>query len=118
MTKAAQSLFIFGIYALLTGTAFIVAPETLLSMMQLPAMPSGWARVVGLLALVIGTYDIVAARAGFLTFIKASVWVRLAFAGAAILLYLFGQMPVGVILLGAVDAAGAIWTAFALNARR
>ncbi len=118
MTKAARSLFFFGIYALITGTAFLVAPATLLSLMQLPAMPNGWARVVGILALVIGTYDIIAARAGFLPFIKATVWVRFAFAGAAVLLYLFGQMPVSVIALGAVDAAGAIWTSIALNARR
>jgi hypothetical protein len=118
MSKAARSLFVFGLYAILAGTAFIAVPEPLLSVMHLPPLPTGWARVIGLLALVIGTYDIVCARAECQAFIRASVFTRSAFAVAAALLVIVGQMPASMILLGAVDAAGALWTAIALRARQ
>jgi hypothetical protein len=115
MSKAARSLFIFGLYAILAGTALIAVPEPLLSLMHLPPIPTGWARVIGLMALVIGTYDIACARAECLAFMRASVFTRTAFAVAAAFLVIVGQMPIPMILLGAVDAAGALWTAVALK---
>lgn len=117
MTKAAKSLFIFGIYAVLTGLAFVAVPETLISTLHLPAISSGWARAIGLLVLVIGTYDIVSARAESMPLIRASVFVRLGFAVGITLLVIVGQMPISTMPLGAIDAAGAIWTAFALKSR-
>lgn len=86
--------------------------------MQLPPLPAGWARVIGLLTLVIGTYDLVSARAEAIAFIRASVYVRLGFAVGAALLVFVGQMPPALLMLGAVDAAGAIWTAFELKRAR
>ena len=85
----------------------MVAPDSLLALLQLPARPAGWARVIGLLTLVIGTYDFISARAEARAFIRASVYVRLGFAVGAVLLVLLGQMPPALLLLGAVDAAGA-----------
>lgn len=94
MTKPAKSLFIFGIYAVITGLAFIIAPDAVFSLLHLPPIPSGWARVIGLLALVIGTYDIVSGRTEFMPLIRASVFVRLGFAAGIILLVIVGQMPI------------------------
>ena len=113
MTKAAKSLFIFGIYAVLAGLAFVAVPEALISTLHLPAISSGWARAIGL----IGTYDIVSARAESMPLIRASVFVRLGFAVGITLLVIVGQMPISTMPLGAIDAAGAIWTAFALKSR-
>lgn len=118
MTKAAQSLFVFGLYAILAGTTFLVVPESALSLLHLPPLPAGWARFIGLLALVIGTYDLVCARAGCLAFIRASIFTRTAFAVATVLLAITGQMPASIILLGTIDAAGALWTALALRSRQ
>jgi hypothetical protein len=115
MGKAAQSLFVFGLYAWVAGAAFIVAPESVLSLLHLPTMPAGWTRIVGFMALVIGTYDIVCARAGCGVFIKASIFTRLGFALGVAGLVQLGQMPGSTIFIGAVDAAGAIWTAIALR---
>ena len=70
---------------------------------------------MGLLSMVIGTYDMVCGKAGIQAFIKASVYVRLGFALGASLLLLFGQMPVTIFLLGIVDALGSLWTVIALR---
>ena len=115
MSKAAQSLFVFGLYAVLAGTAFLAVPEPLLAMMHLPPLPAGWARIIGLMALVIGTYDIACARAECVVFMRASVFTRIAFAVGAGFLVVIGQMPIPMLLLGAIDAAGALWTAVALK---
>jgi len=115
MTKSGRSLFYFGIYVVFTGLLFITIPETFISLNQLPTMPSGWSRVIGLLALVIGTYDILCGRGDIKMLIRASVYVRFGFAIGIAALVAFGQMPVTLLALGAVDALGAVWTAMALQ---
>ena len=115
MTHSGKSLFYFGIYVVSTGLLFIVMPESLISLLHLPVITTGWARVVGLLALVIGTNDIYCGKIDLKPFIKVSIYVRLGFALGAILLVVFEQMPITVILFGAVDALGSLWTAIALK---
>lgn len=115
MTQSGKSLFYFGIYEVFIGLLLIAIPDTLLSLVNLPALPLGWARVIGLLAMVIGNYDIVCGKANFQPFIQASMYVRVGFFIGTILLVLFQQMPITAILFGVVDAAGALWTAIALK---
>ena len=115
MTKSGKSLFYFGIYVVFTGLLFIVIPETFISLNQLPTMPTGWSRVIGLLALIIGTYDILCGKGDIGLLIKASVYVRFGFAIGVTLLVVLGQMPITLIALGALDALGAFWTKMALE---
>jgi len=115
MSRPARSLFVFGIYILIVGVALVVIPAPLVSLLRLPPATVGWARVVGLLTIVIGAYDVTGSRAECLTYIRASIPVRFGFAAGTIVLVLLGQMPFTIALLGATDIAGALWTAFALR---
>ncbi len=115
MNYSAKTVFYFGIYLVCTGLLFILIPEQIISLLQLPSTPAGWSSVVGLLALVIGAYYIFCGKANSEAFIKATLYVRWAFAIGATLLFVVGQMPVSIILFGGVDALGAIWTAMALK---
>ena len=115
MTKSGSTLFYFGIYVALTGFLILFVPDTLTSMMHLPAITNGWSGVIGLLALVIGAYDIFSGRNDIQPFIKASVYIRIGFTIGTILLVVFQQMPPALILLGGVDTLGALWTAMALK---
>lgn len=115
MTRAAKSLFIFGIYVVAMGLLFVTVPVLAVTLLKLPQAPAGWGRTVGLLALVIGSYDIVSARSEALANIRASIPVRFAFATGTVLLVASGEMPVTLLPLGAIDAAGAIWTMLALR---
>lgn len=118
MSRPARSLFAFGIYVLLVGAAFLAIPAPLMAALRLPPASPGWGRLIGLLALVIGTYDVVAAWAESLLYIRASVFVRFGFAAGVTLVVLLGEMPPSLLPLGAIDLAGAIWTMFALKATR
>ncbi len=115
MTASGKSLFYFGIYAVGAGLLFITIPDKLISLTRLPLIPAGWASVIGMLALVIGTYDIFCGHSNIKSFIKISVYTRLGFASGTLLLFVFQQMPAAVILFGSVDALGAIWTMLALK---
>lgn len=115
MTPSGKSLFYFGIYVASTGILLIMIPDIFTALTHLPPMPTGWSSVVGLLTLVIGTYDILCGKGDIKPLIKASIYVRLGFALGTILLVASGEMPITLILLGLIDALGALWTAMALK---
>lgn len=115
MTKAGKSLFVFGIYVLLLGLLFVCLPGTLLSLMNLPALVPGWARVIGLLALIVGTFDVIAGRQNLDAIVRGSVYTRLCFATGIALLVLAKEMPPVAFLFSGIDTAGAVWTALALK---
>ncbi len=117
MSQAAKSLFVFSLYAIVMGLAFLAVPEILISILKLPPLSSGWARAIGLLVLVIGVYENVSARSESLPMIKASVYARFGFALGMLILIGVGQMPVAALPLALIDAAGASWTQFALKSK-
>lgn len=77
-------------------------------MLQLPELSSGWTRLIGLLASVVGIYYIV--NAAYLPFAKASVVVRSMFAVGVFLLFITKQLPFAILNFGFMDIIGAIWT--------
>lgn len=115
MTKSAKSVYYFGFYVLLTGIIIVAIPDQFVSLLKLPQISAGWARVIGLLAIIIGTYDILNGRNNVKPLIKASVYVRLVFFLGVMILFATGQMPKEIIPLGAIDLIGAIWTALAIK---
>ena len=115
MPPAARSLFAFSIYVLAASASFLVAPSTMVGLLRLPPVGDGWIRVVGLMGLVIGAYDLVGSRANLLPYIRASVWTRAGFAAGMTLLVALGQMPPTALGFAIMDAAGAAWTAKALH---
>ena len=62
MSKAALSMFVFGIYVILLGIILMVVPNALLAIFGLPATTEVWVRVVGMLVFLIGYYYIRASR--------------------------------------------------------
>lgn len=115
MTNAAKSIFYFGFYVLLIGVLLLAVPKTFLSTLMLPDVPEGWARIIGLLAIIIGVYDTVSGRNNLMPAIKASVYLRFFFFAGILLLIIAEQMPKEALPLGIIDAVGAVWTLIALR---
>lgn len=115
MTKSAKSLYYFGFYVLLTGLIICIMPDKFVSLLKLPEVPAAWARVIGLLAIIIGLYDILNGRNNVKPLIRASVYIRILFFLGILALFLSGQMPKEILPLGIIDLLGATWTAFALR---
>lgn len=116
MSKAGFSLFVFGLYMLFVAElGFMLVPDILSNAFGLSVGHDFWMRVVGLLASIIGAYYILAARAGMEGFYLWTVPARYYAAAFLLLMFVLGKIESGVLLLAAVDAAGATWTWIALR---
>ncbi len=110
MSKTAFTIKAFGCYLLVLGLALILVPNLLLSLFGVPQTTEVWIRVVGMVVLTEGIYYWAAAESEAMSFFRASVYARplvlLGFAAFA----LFDFASPMLVLFGAVDAAGALWT--------
>jgi hypothetical protein len=115
MSKIAKSLFVFGIYMLVLGVIVVVAPNFLLSLFHVPTTNEVWIRVVGMLVIFLGIYDIVAAKGEHKLLIVWSIPVRFSVIVFFAVFVVAGLAPPILLLFGAIDSAGAIWTWSALR---
>jgi len=115
MSRSARSVFVFGVYLVAVGLALIAFPNPLFTLLRLPASHEIWPRVVGVLALVLAHYYIQAARHEVVAFFRWTVSARIMVFVVFTAFVLLGLAPVPLALLGAVDLAAALWTAWALR---
>ena len=115
MSAAARSVFVFGLYLMALGVVLLFAPNMLLGAFGMPSTTEVWIRVVGMLVLVIGFLDVVAGRTELVPLFRASVLARGLVPVVFGAFVIEGWAPVQLLLFGAVDLAGAVWTAVALR---
>lgn len=115
MTRAARSIFLFGIYLVATGLILAVVPNALLSLLRLAPATEPWIRVLGIPVGVMGAFFIAAARNNVTPFFHFTVWGRTIVLLAMTALILLQLAPPVLILFGLMDAAGAVWTRAALR---
>ncbi len=115
MTKAAVSVFSFGIYLFVLGPVLVVFPNVLLSLFGIPQTDEVWIRVVGMLVVFLGLYYVVAARSELAPFMRATIYGRFGVLAFFIAFAVLGLAPPILILFGVIDAAGAVWTASAMR---
>ena len=115
MTKSAKSVFYFGIYLVLTGLLLCFIPVKFVSLFMLPEIPLGWARILGLLVMILGGYYAIAGRNNLVPFIKGTIYLRIFFLFGVIVLFASGEMPKEILPFGVIDLLGALWTMFALK---
>ncbi len=76
MTKAARSVFWFGIYLVALGVTLVVVPNVPLSLFGMPPPDEPWIRVAGMLALLLGYYYVQCARAELRPFFALTIPAR------------------------------------------
>jgi len=116
VSKATLSIRVFAIYLLVLGPALILAPALVLGPFGIPVPTDVWVRVVGVLATVLGIYYLQASRFGLVPFYRATVLSRVIVFVSFAAFALVGLAPATLVLFGAVDLAGAVWTAVGLRA--
>lgn len=110
MTPAAKSVYYFGFYLYIVGLTLIFVPNFFLQTLQMPETNEVWIRVVGLLAFCIGYYYHRAGMGNIKAFLKHTIPTRLLVFLAFSLFVIFNYAPPVLLLFGAADLAGAIWT--------
>jgi hypothetical protein len=115
MTPAARSLHVFGLYLIGAGLVLMLVPVLLLGPLGLPAPADVWARVAGMLAALLGVYYLVGARAELLSFMRASIWVRMSVILVLGFFVVADLAPARLLAFGVIDLAAAAWTWLALR---
>jgi hypothetical protein len=115
MSKSARSVFAFGLYLVVLGIVLLVVPNSLLEVCFLPGTTEVWLRVVGMLVLFLGYYDIQAARAEMTDFFRWTIYPRVTGILFFTAFVVLGFVRPPLILFGVVDLLGAIWTWTALR---
>jgi hypothetical protein len=115
MTRAAQSIFLFGIYLVVTGLILFAMPNMLLALLRLSPTTEPWIRVLGIPVGVMGATYVAAARANIFPFFRLTLWGRAIVPLGLGLLVVFRLAPPILIVFGLMDAAGALWTRAALR---
>ena len=117
MTRAAFSLLIFSLYLFGLGAILIVDPNFLLRFFGVAETREVWIRVIGMLLLFLGFYDLMASREELRVFFRWTVPVRLSVIVFFAVFVLLGWGPPALLFFGGVDAAAAVWTALCLQQR-
>ncbi len=115
MSKAARSVWAFGIYLAVLGIVLLVAPNVLLVLFTMPPTNEVWIRVVGMLVLIVGIYYYLAARNEMTQFLRWTVYLRASVIFFFVAFVLLGLTNPPLILFGVFDLLGAIWTWYTLR---
>lgn len=117
-SRSAVSVFVFGIYLVLIGGVFILIPNTLLSLVNLPTTQEVWIRLAGMLLVILAFYYLMAARTETKAFFEWTIYARM---GSVVILLGFvltGLISPIALLFWLGDLAGALWTWSALRKER
>lgn len=114
MDPTTLSVLVWGIYVLLSGFLLLVFPKATLSMFGHDTPKDHWVRVVGILALSLGYFYLVAAHYELENLYWASIYARIAGFLGFIALVVFKRAKARIILFGVFDAIGALWTLITL----
>jgi hypothetical protein len=115
MSKAAKSILVFGIYAVVVGLTFLVIPNIALALLGGPTSDEVWIRVLGLIVAILGYYYIQAARHELTPFFRSTVQGRPLVLVGFIVFVLLGLAKPVLIIFGVIDLLGALWTGLALR---
>jgi hypothetical protein len=116
MSRAAKSLFVFGIYLCGLGLLLLLVPNLLLRLFGVPPTNEVWIRINGMLVLCFSFYYVRAARSELTSFIRWTVWARVAVIVYFVAFVLLVSAPKALLLFGLFDLLSALWTWLALKA--
>ena len=115
MSRAAKSLFAFGIYLCGLGLLLLLVPNLILQVFGVPPTNEVWIRINGMFVLCLSFYYVQAARNELTIFIHWTVWARVAVIFYFAAFVLLVSAPKALLLFGVIDLLAAIWTWLALK---
>jgi hypothetical protein len=115
MSRAAKSLFVFGVYLCGLGSILLLVPNLILQLFGVAPTGEVWIRINGMFVLCLSFYYIQAARHELTSFIRWTVWTRIAVIFYFAAFVLLVSAPKALLLFGLIDLLSAIWTRLALQ---
>ena len=115
MSRAAKSLFVFGLYLCGLGIFLLFSPNLLLRFFDAPQTNEVWIRINGMFIICLAFFYIQAARHELTRFIRWTVPARVAVIFYLTAFVILLDAPRALILFGLVDLLSAVWTFIALR---
>lgn len=110
MHPATRSVFVFGLYLLISGVMMAVRPDMTVANMGLPAGAEVSLRPLGAVLGITGLFYIAAARQQVVPFFAFTVWGRVLAVTSLVVFVALQSLPTGFVGIAAIDLAGALWT--------
>ena len=108
-------MFVFGVYLCVLGLLLLLAPNLLLRVFGAPQTGEVWIRVNGMFVLCLSFFYVLAARDELTSFIRWTVWARVAVIFYFAAFVLLVSAPRALLLFGLIDLLAAVWTWLALK---
>lgn len=115
MSRAAKSLFVFGLYLCGLGLILLLVPNLILQVFGVLPTNEIWIRLNGMFVLCLSFYYVQAARNELTIFIRWTVGTRIAVIFFFATFVLLISAPKALLLFGLIDLLAAIWTWTALK---
>jgi hypothetical protein len=115
MNPAALSVLVFGIYLLLQGATLLIAPNALLSVLQLPPTNEIWIRATGYALMALGFYYIQAARSNLQAFFRWTIPVRITQFFVFLFFVIRGLVGPIILVTAGIELLAGLWTWAALR---
>jgi len=115
MSRAAKSLFVFGIYLVGLGVSLLLFPNLLLRFFGAPSTNEVWIRINGMFIICLAYFYVQAARHELTPFIRWTAWARVAVIFYLTAFVILLGAPKALVLFGLVDLLAAAWTFLALK---
>jgi len=117
MTGATLSILAYGIYLAVLGVVYMIVPNGPLQLFGFRPTTEPWIRVMAAMVVIVGYYYIQAARRRMTAFYRLTLHCRVFFPIFTVVLVVAGLAEPMLLLFGAIDLAGAAWTALALRGK-
>lgn len=118
MSRSALSLRVFGWYLLVCGPLLVFAPNMVLGLARLPFTHEVWIRVLGVVVFNVGVLYQVATELNHRALYKTTVFCRFLVMVAFLGFVGLKLAPPTLLIFGAIDLLGAVWTLMALLSDR
>lgn len=118
MTRSAFSVLAFGLYIAALGVLFVLVPNLLLGLVNIPATDEVWIRLVGMLLLFMGFFYVQAGRHNLVPFFKWTLVTRGIAFFFALGFWLSGFISWIILAFWLGDLAGLLWTRYELRVEK
>lgn len=115
MSRAALSVFVWGIYMLVVGATFLLAPNVALPLFGFPPTNEVWIRGMAMLAIALGYFYLRAAPQEMLQFFRWKVHGHIFGVICMVMFVILKLGPPMLLLFAGADLLAAVWTWLALR---
>lgn len=110
MTKAAKTVWVFGIYLIGEGLFLLLAPAWILEAIGIPDPESVWRMILGFVVAVLGYYYVRNAKENLTPFFRFTVQIRFVQLGFFLWLYFFERGTLTLVGFSAIEMLAGLWS--------